>query len=277
MRVLLVIYDNDMYIHWFPQGMGYIAAVLREAGHEVEIYNQDVHHYPEEHLTRYLDNNRYDLIGVSVVGGYYQYRKLLSISEAINKSKNRPFYVIGGHGPSPEPEYFLHKTQADAVVIGEGERTIVQLIDALFHKKKLRDVKGIAFREAGEVVINERQPLIQDIDSIPFPAYDLFPIDYYRLLRMPYATNSDFVMPILSGRGCTFQCNFCYRMDQGFRPRRGESIIEEIELLKKSYGITYIAFGDELLMSSVERTVSLCSAFIKAKLNIKWMKKRSVP
>jgi len=87
---------------------------------------------------------------------------------------------------------------------------------------------------------------------------------------MPNATNNDFVMPILSGRGCTFECSFCYRMDPGFRPRSNESIIEEIRLLKKEYGVTYIAFSDELLMSSAKKTISLCEDFIKAKLNIKW-------
>ncbi|MFA4884204.1 MAG: radical SAM protein [Candidatus Margulisiibacteriota bacterium] len=270
MRVLLVVYDNDSYIHWFPQGLGYIAAVLLKAGHEVEIYSQDQHHYPESHLQAHLDKNRYDFIGVSVVGGYYQYRKLLKISEAINRAKNRPFYIIGGHGPSPEPEYFLKKTGADAVVIGEGERTIIELLEAVAQRLPLKEVKGIASREGDKVVVNERRPLIEDIDSIPFPAYELFPIEYYRLLRMPHATNADFVMPILSGRGCTFECNFCYRMDKGFRPRRSDSIIEEIELLKRKFGITYIAFGDELLMSSVARTEELCRAFIKAQLNIKW-------
>jgi radical SAM superfamily enzyme YgiQ (UPF0313 family) len=270
MKILLVVYDNDSYIHWFHQGLAYIAAVLLKNGYEVEIYNQDLHHYPDEHLIEYLNKNKFDVIGVSIIAGYYQYRKLLKISEAINKSKQRPFYMLGGHGPSPEPEFFLKKTQADVAVIGEGEITVLELMNALKDKKSLHGIKGIAFGNGGKVVINERRPLIQDIDDIPFPAYDLFPIDYYRLIRMPHCTNNDFIMPVLSGRGCTFTCNFCYRMDVGFRPRSNESIIEEIKLLKADYGITYITFSDELLMSSTERTVSLCEAFIKTDLNIKW-------
>lgn len=106
MNILLVVYDNDSYIHWFPQGLAYIAAVLKRAGHNVVIYNQDLHHYPEAHLTKYLNDNYYDVVGVSVIGGYYQYRKLIKISAAINASRQRPKYIIGGHGPSPDPEYF---------------------------------------------------------------------------------------------------------------------------------------------------------------------------
>jgi len=270
MKILLVVYDNDSYMHWFPLGLGYIGAILLKYGHDVVIYNQDMHHYHEEHLTDFLNKNKFDIVGVSVIAGYYQYRKLLKISSAINKSKNRPIYIIGGHGPSPEPEFFLKKTKADFAVLGEGEITIIELLEAISSKKSPSGVKGIAYREGENVIINEKRGLIKDIDSIPFPAYRLFPMEYYRLIRLPHSTNKDFAIPLLSGRGCVFKCNFCYRLDEGFRPRSNESIIEEIKLLKKDYGITYIAFADELLMSSVKRTFNLCEALLKDDLNIKW-------
>ncbi len=269
-KILLVVYDNDAYIHWFPQGLAYIAAVVQKEGHEVEIYSQDKYHYPESHLREYLDKEKFDVIGVSVIAGYYQYRKLLKISDAINQSRNRPFYILGGHGPSPEPEYFLRKTQADAIVKGEGEETIIELLSTICGISTLKSVKGIAYRDGDDVVINEDRPLIEDINIIPFPEYDLFPIEYYRLLRMRHIRSSDFVMPVLSGRGCLFKCSFCYRMDEGFRVRSNASIIEEVTLLKKKYGITGVMFSDELLMSSVARTRRLCEDFIKAEIDIKW-------
>jgi radical SAM superfamily enzyme YgiQ (UPF0313 family) len=270
MRVLLVVYDNESYIHWFPQGIAYIAAVLERNGHEVEIYHQDYHHYSEEHLTSHIDASYYDMVGFSFIGGYYQYRKALKISSAVNDSKRRPFYVIGGHGPAPEPEFFLRKTGADVVVIGEGEETILEILDSVSERSKLDKVRGIAFRKGDKIVVNERRTLIKDVDSIPFPAYHMFPMHYYRLLRMPHCTSRDFVMPLLSGRGCPFKCNFCYRMDEGFRPRSNGSLIEEIQMLKKDYGISYIAFSDELMVSSEERIKGLCEDFIKADLGIRW-------
>ena len=117
MRMLLIVYDNDSYVPCFPQGLAYIAAVLRQNGIDVEIYNQDYHHYPEEHLTEYLNKNRFDVVGFGIIAGYYQYRKLLSISKAINNAKTRPYYILGGHGPAPEPEFFLRKTRADAIML----------------------------------------------------------------------------------------------------------------------------------------------------------------
>ncbi|MDA8227388.1 MAG: radical SAM protein [Desulfitobacterium hafniense] len=270
MRILLAAYDNDSFISWFPQGLAYIAAACLKAGHEVEIYNQDVYHWPESHLTDLLNKERYDFIGVGACGGYYQYRKLLKISETINQAKHRPFYVLGGHLPSPEPEYFLRKTSADAIVIGEGELTVINLLEALAQKKSFHSVKGIAFLEKGKCIQTPRQDLIADIDGIPFPAWELFPIDHYALLRVSHIKNSERWFPVLSGRGCTFKCNFCYRMDKGFRGRSPDSIVEEIQILKKDYQISFITFSDELLMSSAQRTVEICECFIKNKLNIKW-------
>jgi len=271
MRILLITKDTEQYTDWFPQGIAYIAAILLKEGYKVEIYHQNVNHYPDEHLTDYLDKNHFDVVGVGAIGGYYQYRKLLKISDAINNSKQRPFYIIGGHCPSPDPEYFLKKTKADVAVLGEGEVTIVEVLDALSNKIKLINIKGIAFRDNEKIIINEDRPLIQDIDTIPFPAYHLFPINYYRLIRpMPGAKKTDFILPVLSGRGCTFKCTFCYRMDEGFRQRSNEGVVEEVKLFKKNYGITYIMFSDELLMSSKEITIGLCEALLKANLNILW-------
>jgi len=270
MRILLIVYDNASVLHSFPIGLGYIAAILKKNGYNVEIYSQDKEHYPEDHLTQYLNENKFDVVGVSFIAGYYQYRKMLSISKAINASVNRPFYMVGGHGPTPDPIFFLKKLQADAAVMGEGEETVIELLNCLSEKKSLTQVKGIAFREDNTVIINERRHLIKDIDSIPFPAYELFPMDYYRLKIPHYVGANTFSFQIISGRGCKFKCTFCYRMDQGFRPRCNESIIEEIKLLKKNYRITDIGFSDELLMSSAERTISLCEDFIKADLNITW-------
>jgi len=270
MKILLVVYDNGSYIHWFPQGLGYIAAVLLKNGYEIEIYNQDKNHYSPKHLTEFLNKNRFDVVGLGVIAGYYQYRKLIEISKAINQSRNRPFYILGGHGPSPEPEYFLKKMRADAIVIGEGEETVIELIEAISGQKGFSRIKGIAYRDGEKFVVNERRPAIKDVDSIPFPAFHLFPIDYHRLLRPVNVRKTDFAMPVLSARGCIYKCNFCYRMDKGYRPRSNESIIDEIELLKKEYGITYILFSDELLMSTMKRTIDLCESLIKSGLDIVW-------
>lgn len=258
MHILLIVYDNGSYIATFPLGIAYIASVLKKEGHKVTIYNQDVHHYPEEHLTWYLDNNNFDVVGLGMCGGYYQYRRLLKISEAVNKSKNRNkfAYVIGGHMVSPEPGYFFHKVNPNVIITGEGEKAVIKLSHILdLYKAKLLLCK---------------EGVIKDIDSIPFPAWDLFPMTYYRLIREPNCSKNDFVGTVITSRGCIYNCNFCYRMVKGIRLRNVQSIIDEIKLLQKNYGITYINFSDELTMSSKLRMYELCNAILKANLKIKW-------
>lgn len=144
-------------------------------------------------------------------------------------------------------------------------------MDAFEGKRPLESVDGIAFIDAeGNYVKTKARELIQNIDEIAWPAYDLFDMTHYSLARMPNIKANERCMPLLSGRGCIFRCNFCYRLDKGFRPRSPKSIIEEIEFLKKEYNIQYIDFSDELLMSSKERTLDICQAFIDVNLNVKW-------
>lgn len=272
MRVLLIAYDNDSHISFFPAGLAYVASAIRNAGHDVEIYQQDIYHYTEEHLTEYLTQNMFDAVGVGGCGGYYQYRKIKAIAEAIDKVPDKPFFWMGGHLPSPEPGYFLKKFKADIIMIGESDVTVKEVLQVLETSRDWSQVKGIAYldQNSGEVRINERRPLIQNIDNIPFPAYDLFNMEHYVLYPQPNSDRSDRGAEILSGRGCPFRCNFCYRMDSGFRPRSPEKIIEEIEMLKKNYGVTFISFIDELLMSSVKRTVDFCNMMIDKAVNVKW-------
>jgi radical SAM superfamily enzyme YgiQ (UPF0313 family) len=225
----------------------YIASVLRNEGHEVVVYSKDKYHYPPEHLTQYLNEHEFDVVGLGVIAGYWQYAEMLRISKSIRAAKKRVHFIIGGHGPSPEPEYFLKKTDADAVVVGEGERSVLGAILS----------KGIY-----------ESTLIKDIDSIPFPAWDLFPMDYYSLLREPHIRNNERCFPVITSRGCPYKCNFCYRMDEGIRLRSTESVVEEIKILKKDYGISYISFMDELFMAGEKRTRELCDAI--RPLNIRW-------
>lgn len=271
MKILFVVYDNGSFLTSFPLGIAYLAAVLRGKGCEVSIYSQDAYHLPESHLVNHLKNNHFDLVGVGVIGGYYQYAKLLKISQAINSIPNRRFtYVIGGHGPSPEPDFFLRKTGADIVVMGEGEVVMSNLVQALESGGNLSAIKGIAYREGDNVTINQREKLIKDVDSIPWPAWDLFPMDYYTLMRAPGISLTERSLMVFTGRGCPFSCNFCYRMDPGFRPRSSENIIEELRILNRDYHVTFYEFQDDLFMISAERAIEFCEKLIQANLKIRF-------
>ena len=164
----------------------------------------------------------------------------------------------------------MKKTNANAIVIGEGERTIVDLLDAFENNGDLFYVKGISFMNKDVCVITSSRELIRDLSAITYPAWDLFPMDYYALYRRVIHNNTDRCGFIITSRGCPFRCNFCYRMDEGIRLRLIPDVIEEIKILKERYRVNYIWFIDELFMASRKRTIDMCQAIIDADLNIKW-------
>lgn len=271
MKILLISYDNDNSIAYFPLGLGYLASAIRNSGHHVEIYQQDIYHYPPEHLTEYLDRNRFDIVGLGACGGYYQYQIIKRNIEAVKKSKKKPLIILGGHLPSPEPEHFLRKLSADYVVIGEEEVTFVELIRSLEQGVEPIEVKSIAYINKNDKYIQtqKRNP-IENADDIAWPAYDLFNMEQYVLYPGPKMERKDRTMVMLSGRGCPFKCNFCYRLDEGFRPRSAESLIKEITYLQENYKISYISFWDELLMSSVQRMYDFCKTLIDKNIKVRW-------
>lgn len=267
-NILFISYDNDSYIHYFPIGIAYLASVLKNLGHTVTIYNQDVYHYTEEQLKHYIESNSFDIVGIGMVAGYYQYNKILDISKAINSCNNRNkfIYLLGGHLVSAAPEYFLEKTQADIATIGEAEETIKDIVEF----KDRKTIDGIAYREKNKYFVTNKRGPILDLDSISRPLYELFPIDYYKLQRFPEIKNSQFSMSMVTGRGCNYHCTFCYRTSKGYRLKSIQNIVDELLFLKKTYDISYIDFADDLTMASKQRMVELCEAFLKNDLNIQW-------
>ncbi len=270
MKILFVVYDNESFLTYFPMGIAYLVSAAIKAGYEVGVYDQNIYHLPEAHLVEYLKKHRFDVVGVGMVAGYHQYKKLLKISKAINSSPNRPFYVLGGYMPSPDPEFFLKKMNADAVVIGEGEVSFVNLLKALSSNRSLSTVKGIAYKEGDSIVTNEREKPIENINDIDFPSWDSFNMEYYTLLRNPEIKRTQRCLQVVASRGCKFSCTFCYRMDEGLRIRSPENIIEELKKLKTDYHVDYIEFTDEMLASSEKKMANFAEALLKSGLNIKF-------
>jgi len=259
MKILFIIYDNESANNPIPLGVLYIASYIRKHEYtDITFYNKDVYHYPNEHLTQYLDNNKFDIIGLGFVAGYHQHKQILQICDAINKSKNRPFVVLGGTGPSPVPEFYLEKTKADAVVVGEGELTFLNI---------LKDF------EAGKSINNvRRDDIIHDLTEIPFPAYDLVPTEYYLKSKIDayLVKPTDRFLTMITGRSCPYSCNFCYNIEPELRIRPMEDVVEEIKKYIKDYNVTYIAFWDELFMLSEKRINEFYELIKKNNINIRY-------
>lgn len=269
-KIIFVIHDNYQDDNKLSLGPAYLAAILRDAGHEVSVYSQNVFHQSNEEFSCFLEDNEFDMIGLGFLAARYV-EAVRPMAKIINAHKKNAKFVVGGHGVSPIPSYILNDIQADIAVIGEAENTICPLVDAILNNGDLKDIRGVAYREKNEIKINPRAEIMRDLDKLPFPAWDLFPME-------EIATCASFIggdadnrwMSVLTSRGCVNRCSFCYRMEQGIRIRSVENVYEELKILTESYGINSFLFDDEMFIADRERIKNLVGVIKKLKYPIKY-------
>jgi radical SAM superfamily enzyme YgiQ (UPF0313 family) len=159
----------------------------------------------------------------------------------------------------------LEKTGADICVISEGDITIKSLMENFNSPEK---VPGIYYRQGGRIVSTPPQKYVEDSDSIPFPLYDIFPLDIYFQHMGLFGVMARRTINIITSRGCPYRCNFCSRTLSGVRLRSADNIIAEISLLKEKYSIDSVYFNDELFVVSKKRAIELCDRL--KPLDLRW-------
>jgi len=266
LKVLLIIHDNYQEDNYFPLGPAYIASYLREKGHEIDIYCMDVFHYTNKDLALYLNEHDIDYIGIGFLAGRYN-ETVIDLCAIVNQYKKNAKIVLGGQGPSPIPGFMLRNLNADVVIIGEGEETFAEIVDGI----PFEQIKGIAYKCNGDIKINPRRKPIRNLDSLPFPAWDLFPMDkYINSVIWPGWEEGDKTFCILTSRGCTNACTFCYRMDKGIRVRSINNIMAEMKLLHERYGINYFLIQDECFIISEKRLETFINGTKNLEFKIKY-------
>ena len=269
MSALIVVHDNHQEGNVFPLGAAYIASMLRDQGVNVQVYCMDVFHYTNEDLVEVINNNNFDFIMLGFMVPRFK-RTVRALCETIDKHKNKnTWFVLGGFGPSAIPEYTIEKTGADLICIGESEHTIVEVAYCKLHStdntisgSELQKVKGIVYKDnEGNFITTEKRPKNKKLDDLPFPAWDLFPMDIYTTnLKFFDSEEGERIFPIVSTRGCTDKCSFCFRLETGIRSRSPESILSEMKALKQKYNVNYFYFVDELAIISKKQILKLTSA-----------------
>ncbi len=253
-KVLFIVHDVYQEDNAFPLGPAYLSAVLRENQTEVVICCQDVYHYSNEELAeKYLIGKTYDLIGIGFLSARFE-ETIVELCKIVNQHKGKAKLILGGHGPSAIPDYTMDRTGADLIALGEAEQTIVRVVNIIVKGGDLFAIPGLVIRKGKRAIKTQGKRLVQNIDQLPFPAWDLFPMEIYTT-NMQYAgqRKNEKSFEILTSRGCVNQCSFCHRLEKGIRSRSMENVIEEMSLLHDRYGITYFVIQDELFLSSVKR------------------------
>lgn len=269
-KMLFIIHDCYQDYNSFPLGPAYLAAVLEKNGAGVEAYCMDVFHYTNEDLAEHLEKNNYDLIGLGFLAARFT-ETVLDLCKTINQHKKNAWLVLGGHGPSPIPEYILRATEADIVMIGEAEDAIVDLLNCKINQGGLSRVDGIAYIEDNLYKQTEPQKRITKLDELPLPFWEIFPMEKYtNCLKFFNQKPEEKSFSIITSRGCINRCNFCYRMEKGIRLRSVDKIVEEIKILYDRYGVNCYFFMDELFVISKARLLEFEGELKEANLKIKY-------
>lgn len=254
-----------------PLGLGYLASALKEKGHKVILIDGQAMRLNNKEIVNYIKKIKPDLIGISALSSHYdEMVKLSNLIKNDNQTKNIPL-VLGGIHVSSLPEQSLIDSKADYVVIGEGELTLTELVECLEKHGDLSEIKGLIYWEDKKIKKNEERELIDNLDSIPFPAWHLMPPTKYpkdphghEYIRYPYA-------PIITTRGCPFGCTYCASTNfwkRRIRLRSTKNIVDEIEFLVKKYGVKEIHIWDDNFTLIKNHVLGFCNEISKRNINI---------
>ena len=249
-----------------PLGIMCVGAYLRQHGHEVSIFDwsgEVLDQGKEDELKAFAP----EVVGFTVILG----SSILRSKKASAWARGMGAKVVwGGPLPSALAEMCLRQAEVDAIVAGEGEETMLELCQALHEGIPLRQVKGIAFLEEGEVVRREARPRIKDLDSLPMPWWEgIGPLGRYLI---PY--HGRMGMPMVTSRGCPGNCTFCYtKYMWGYRwaSRSAAKVIEEIHLIQELEPRMGAAiFDDDLFAGSTKRILEFCDLLRQTGTDIYW-------
>ena len=243
-----------------PLGLAYVASVLKKNGHQVKMIDLNV----DKISYRTFPYEKFDLVGLSTDTTRFP------VSLEIAKSaKKRGTKVVGGgfHVTFMDQEA-LESGFFDYVVRGEGEYIMSDLVQHLEENLPLNEVKGLSYLQDGMVKRNPSPPLVQDLDSIPFPARELLPLDRYTS-----AFGRKITTTMVTSRGCPYDCEFCSCSEfsgKRWRTRSVAGIMEEIELLYHKYGYRSISFLDDNFTLNPVRVIKICEEILRKGLDFVW-------
>lgn len=245
-------------------GLAYIAAVLEDNGHIVQIIDCTAERVSVEDIKEYLVNKGFmpDYVGITATTQIFP--NAIKIASVCKKLFNC-MIVMGGVHPTVNTDEVLEYDFVDFIVRDEGEETMKELLSG----KDPFEIEGLSFKCMGNTYHNPLRPLIKDVNSIPLPAYHLLPIDKYRpavgnYKRLP-------AMSMFATRGCPGRCTFCHRTFRGcVRLRSAENIIQEVKLLQKDYGIKEINFYDDTFTMFKKVVHEFCDIIINEKIDLTW-------
>ena len=260
----------------FAQGLGlpYLAAVLEKTGFKVKIFDR----YPsspdtddpdalDQRLADVIAQNSPSIVGMTIHTPAYAER--VRLAKYIRKRLSKALLIAGGHHPSAEPVKLLQNSDFDVCVIGEGERTLLEIAQSEKQETGdwLQDIQGVVYKQGSKIAHSQRRQPVADLDSLPFPANHLLGLEDYA----PHPNLGIKSAGILTYRGCPMRCAFCYNPQSHWVRRHSPTrVVDEMTWVVKEFDVRGFNFYDNLFGLSREHALAVCEEIIKRKLDVVW-------
>jgi anaerobic magnesium-protoporphyrin IX monomethyl ester cyclase len=248
-----------------PLGLAYMAAVLEQNNFEVKIIDCPVCEMDHQKLKAELAAYQPTMVGVGcmtpTVGS-----ALKSAQVAKEVCPDAKVLMGGPHATFADKQILTEEKAVDIIVRGEGEETLLELAKQSPNLQDVNGVRGLSFRKDGQVIQTPNRPFIQNLDALPRPAYKYLSVDKYRITGRK-------ILPIMSSRGCPFQCSFCVATQlfgAGYRGRSAKNVLDELEWLRDEFGAEGISFQDDTLTFDRKRAVEIFDGILERKINMPW-------
>ena len=252
---------------FIPLGLGYLVAYLEAHQFEVTIIDYQTQKMTKEELANVLSDNQPRIVGVTT--STLTYRSAIDIIKTVKETLPKCFTILGGPHVTVLDNQTLYETpEVDIIVRGEGEKTLLEIAEFISNQKieNISNIKGITFRKHDQITRTGDRPFIKDLDELPHPAFDHFVLDKYSISGKKY-------LPIITSRGCPFQCTFCLASKMcgtGFRTRSPEKVADELEWLRDVHKADIFAFYDDTFTFNMNRAYKICEEIKNRGLDLPW-------
>jgi len=252
---------------FIPLGLSYLATVLEKNHYEVDVIDCPVLNLTREELGDEIIKRQPDVVGVTSTT--LTYTPALEIAKTAKEARPECLIILGGpHVTVMDEQTLREQPEVDIIVRGEGEQTVLELAHQISksNMKNLHEIAGITFRKNERIVRTPNRTFIQNLDELPHPAFKHFPLSKYRIFGKTY-------LPIITSRGCPFQCTFCLasRMcGRRFRARSPKNVVDELEWLRDTHGADTFAFYDDTFTFDRRRASEICGEMKNRNIGLPW-------
>ena len=250
-------------------GVASLAAVLEKAGYKVGIIDAPAERMSVEQIREVIQRETPRIVGVTASTA--EFADALEILKLVKEHSAKMITVVGGPHITMMPETGGNR-YIDYIVLGEGEVTFLELVNMLLRNQgEVSGILGLGYKNNDKLVLNAARPLIEDLDTLPFPAYHLLPMDKYR----NYATLDEGrkFATMVTSRGCPFSCTFCSSFclfGHRWRTMSVKRILELMEKLYTEYKIRFVYFHDDEFSIDKKRVAAICDGIIDRGWDLKW-------